>query len=216
LKKPSGQLSEGWASSPAAKCRQGRPGGGGLYLALLHHPVVDKKGVVIASSVTNLDLHDIARVAKTYGVRAFFVVTPLDDQQALVRRILDHWLEGFGALYNPRRGEALTLVRLQRSLAETCETIRNMGAGPPVVVATSARGRGATVSYARLRRQMRNGRPHLIVFGTAWGLAPEVLAAADCMVEPVCGTSDYNHLSVRSAVAIILDRLQSPPTDRNL
>ncbi len=30
---------------------------------------------------------------------------------------------------------------------------------------------------------------------------------ADFFLEPIKGPSDYNHLSVRSAVAIVLDRL---------
>ncbi|HQK80165.1 MAG TPA: RNA methyltransferase [Syntrophales bacterium] len=48
----------------------------------------------------------------------------------------------------------------------------------------------------------------MLVFGTGWGLADSIVARADCSLPPVRGGSDgYNHLSVRSAVAVVLDRL---------
>ena len=37
-----------------------------LYLALLHHPVYDKNGAVVTTAVTNLDVHDIGRLARTF------------------------------------------------------------------------------------------------------------------------------------------------------
>ncbi len=52
--------------------------------------MVNKKGEIIASAVTNLDLHDIARAARTFGVGRFFVVTPLADQKRLVEKIVAH------------------------------------------------------------------------------------------------------------------------------
>ena len=48
-----------------------------LYVALIHHPVVNKNGMIIGSAVTNMDLHDIARAGRTFGVRGYYVVTPL-------------------------------------------------------------------------------------------------------------------------------------------
>ncbi len=78
-----------------------------IYLALVHYPVKNKNGQTITSAVTNLDLHDIARAAKTYGVGAFYVVTPLEDQKELVEKIVSHWTEGFGRIYNPKRFEAV-------------------------------------------------------------------------------------------------------------
>ncbi len=48
----------------------------------------------------------------------------------------------------------------------------------------------------------------LLIFGTGWGLAPAVVAEADALLEPIrSAVGDYNHLSVRSACAIALDRL---------
>ena len=81
-------------------------------LALIHYPVVNKNQEIIGSAVTNLDLHDIARAAKTYGVDSFYIVTPYEDQQELFRELLDHWLTGHGAKYNSKRGEALSSVQI--------------------------------------------------------------------------------------------------------
>jgi hypothetical protein len=59
-------------------------------------------------------------------------------------------------------------------------------------------------------------RPLLLLFGTGWGLTEELLAGVDRVLRPIQGNSDYNHLSVRAAVAIMLDRLfgdrEAPPT----
>jgi hypothetical protein len=63
------------------------------------------------------------------------------------------------------------------------------------------------LNYAALGDMARGSRPVLLVFGTAWGLAPEVMATADFRLAPIKGTGTYNHLAVRSAVSIILDRV---------
>jgi hypothetical protein len=52
----------------------------------------------------------------------------------------------------------------------------------------------------------------LLLFGTGWGLADEVLEAADALLPPLAGPSGYNHLSVRAAAAIVLDRLLQVPS----
>ena len=49
----------------------------------------------------------------------------------------------------------------------------------------------------------------LLLFGTGWGLTVEVLGQADMVLEPIRGVGDYNHLSVRAAAAVILDRLRA-------
>ena len=85
---------------------------GGLYLALVHHPVVNRRGELITSAVTNLDLHDISRAARTYGAKAVCCVTPLEDQQQLIKRLVAHWTSGYGAAYNPDRREALKLLEI--------------------------------------------------------------------------------------------------------
>ncbi len=178
-----------------------------IYVALTHYPVVNKNGDIIASAVTNLDLHDISRAAKTYGVKSFYVVTPLKDQQVLAQRIIAHWISGAGAAYNPARRSALETIKVVDSLADVVEDIKGLENKYPETVVTSARRYPESIGYEEFRNVMKNGQPHLLVFGTAWGLAEPFISKADYVLEPIAGVSSYNHLSVRSAAAIILDRL---------
>ncbi len=178
-----------------------------VSVALIHHPVVDKNGEAITAAVTALDLHDIARAAKTFGVGAFYVVTPLEDQQLLVRQIIDHWVTGYGATYNPDRRAALSLIRLQPSLAAVLDDLSQAQGSRPKTVVTSARLRQGDLSCAGLRDLVKREPSVLLLFGTAWGLAPAVMAQADYRLAPIQGTGEYNHLAVRSAVSIILDRI---------
>jgi hypothetical protein len=178
-----------------------------LYLALLHYPVYNKNGEVIASAVSNLDLHDISRAGRTYGVAAFYVVTPLKDQRGLVRRILTHWTQGAGAAYNPDRRAALELVRIMPVLDEALDEISATGQGRPVTVVTDAQPTPGSIGYGDLSEMLKSPRPLLLIFGTAWGLTREFLETADYILAPITGPTVYNHLSVRSAAAIVLDRL---------
>lgn len=178
-----------------------------VSVALVHHPVMDKNGASIAAAVTALDLHDIARAAKTFGVDAFYVVTPLEDQQELVGRITDHWVTGMGADYNPDRQAALALIQCRASLAEAIDHMVAIHGQRPSTVVTSAQMTDSNLSYQGLHELGLSDRPVLLIFGTAWGLAPEVMERADYRLAPIAGTGLYNHLAVRSAVSIILDRL---------
>ena len=179
-----------------------------LSLVLLHHPVLDKNGLIVTSALTNMDIHDIARSARTYGVRRFFVATPVTALRRLAAKIIEHWETGYGSTYNATRKEALSLVRLEHDLDSTILALEHETGLRPRVVATSARGGPARVGFAALRAEIEASRePYLIVLGTGWGLAPEVTERADAILEPIRGPGDYNHLSVRSAAAIILDRL---------
>lgn len=179
-----------------------------LDIVLLHHPVINKGGEIIGSAVTNLDLHDIARAACTYGVNNYYVATPYQDQHTLVREIVDHWLNGYGARYNPARKKALSLVRVVDSLEAVLDDIRSRCGNSPLLVTTSAKKQNIEISYEDLRRHLdQEDIPVLLLFGTAHGLADEVMNRADATLPPINGNSTYNHLSVRSAVSIILDRL---------
>jgi hypothetical protein len=178
-------------------------------VGLIHHPVVDKNDQTIAAAVTNLDLHDIARAARTYGVSRFYVVTPLEDQQELVRSIVNHWVSGAGATYNPDRRAALEIIELQPNLTDVLAAIEKSECQKPLTVVTSARMERSDLNYEGLRELgARGDRPLLMLFGTAWGLAADVIEAADYRLAPIEGWGSYNHLSVRSAVSIILDRLR--------
>lgn len=178
-----------------------------LYVALVHHPVIDKNGETIASAVTNLDLHDIARVCRTYGVRGYYVITPLTDQMVLVRSILDHWLVGAGGTYNPNRRQALELVRVAATVDGMVGEIAQAEGRRPKIVATTARRNAGDLSYRRLREMLIDPMPLVLAFGTAWGLSGEFMDGADYVLDPLDGAGTYNHLPVRSAASIIIDRL---------
>ncbi len=143
-------------------------------------------------------------------MRSFQVVTPLEDQQVLAGRIVAHWTRGPGGDYNPKRREALAQIRISASLEEACQAVARQEGLKPITVATCARQHPEAVGYGRLRRAMQNEHPYMILMGTAWGLAPEVIGSADHILEPIGDHATYNHLSVRSAAAIILDRLTAP------
>ncbi|RLB42960.1 MAG: RNA methyltransferase [Deltaproteobacteria bacterium] len=179
-----------------------------LYLGLVHFPVYNKNRDTIASAVTTLDIHDISRLARTYGSKGFFVITPLKDQKRLVERIREHWTEGYGGLYNPDRKEALELVHLVDTVEYAREEITKIEGERPVLLATDAsKGVGRTIGYKEARNLLEKNRPVCLCFGTAWGLHRSVLEAADYVLEPVYGPTEYNHLSVRAAASIIVDRL---------
>ena len=179
-----------------------------LYLGLLHYPVYNKNRQRIASAITSFDLHDLSRLARTYGVKRFFVITPLTDQQDLAERIVRHWTAGYGASYNPIRKEALELIAVSPSLEDCLQEIERVEGEKSTVVATDAsKQNGRNLTYPEATRMIGSGKPVLLLLGTGWGLDKEVIHKADYILDPIWGPTEYNHLSVRSAGAIILDRL---------
>jgi tRNA (guanine37-N1)-methyltransferase len=179
-----------------------------LYIGLLHYPVYNKNRQKIASAITTFDLHDLSRLARTYGVKRFFVINPLEDQQRLAERVLRHWAIGFGATYNRHRKEAIELLRIVPSLEDSVSEVMEMEGEAPLLFATDAsRKTGRSLTYREAARIINSDRVVLILFGTAWGLDAEIISGADHVLDPVEGVTDYNHLSVRTAAAIILDRL---------
>ena len=178
-----------------------------IHLALVHFPVYNKTGEVVVSSVTTLDVHDISRVCRTYGVGTFYVVTPLKTQQELVDRLIAHWQKGHGAEYNPTRKEALLKTRVIRSLDDAVTDVTEQCGKSPCVVVTGAKQQPNSIGYGNFREQLQKGGPVLLVFGTGWGLEKHLTRNADHVLEPIEGNSGFNHLPVRGAVAIILDRL---------
>jgi hypothetical protein len=184
------------------------PAGARVSIALLHHPVYDRNRRTVATAITNLDIHDIARAARTYGLSRYFVVTPLTEQQVLAERIGSHWRTGWGATYNPERKDAIELMRVVATLDEALDELAGMYGRMPITVATGARQRPGGITCPELAGQIREeNRPYLLLFGTGWGLTEETISSADYLLDPIRGGNDYNHLSVRSAVSVILDRL---------
>jgi len=176
-------------------------------VALVHYPVINRKGATIGSAVTNLDLHDIARAGKTYGIGTYWVITPFTEQQELAGQIVGHWTKGYGGTVNPDRSNALSIISICSSLAEAVDGATKKFGEKPLILATCATVQTNTIAYAAIRAQVWQGAPVLLLFGTAWGLSPEVLAMVDGVLPPLSGSTGFNHLSVRSAASIIMDRL---------
>ena len=181
-----------------------------VHVGLVHWPIKDKAGSLVCTNVTNFDVHDIARACRTYGVEKYHIINRVPEQQMFVSRLVEHWTLGTGAKYNPMRKTALGIVSPQATVESTMATFER----PPLVVATSAQERKTipTVSYQDLRQTLfspEDDREILLLFGTGFGLADEVYGHCDQLLAPIKGSSsdDYRHLSVRSAVSIILDRL---------
>jgi hypothetical protein len=184
------------------------PGGSLVSIALVHYPVYDRNRRVVATAITNLDIHDMARLARTFGLFRFYVVTPVEEQRELAERIRSHWQDGWGGSYNPDRRQALELLRVVPSIGDAVSELGSDGRQAPQLVVTGANYRSGSVSFADMREIiMSDERQFLIVFGTGWGLTDEFFDRAENVLEPVKGFGDYNHLSVRAAAAIILDRL---------
>ena len=179
-----------------------------ISIGLLHFPVYNKNKEVVISSITTSSLHDISRTARTFGVDNFYIITPLKAQQDLIDRLVKHWQVGYGAQYNPTRRDAFQKVLIVNTLEDCLEDLKKKYGQDPISIVTSALSQGKSVSYADLRERIhRVHAPYLIVFGTAWGIEQSVMKNMDMAIEPVYGRKNYNHLSVRAAVAIILDRL---------
>lgn len=171
-----------------------------VCVALLHWPCLDKHGVEIATAITNLDLHDGARVCLTYGINTLYIVHPYQSQRDFARTIMDHWRTGFGGESNPLRKQAFEVVQVIEDLAMLRAQTQ------AVVVATSARRMDGALSWDGLK-DLAGKQDICLLFGTGWGLAPRALEQADAVVEPIAGRGDYNHLPVRAAMAIAIDRV---------
>jgi tRNA (guanine37-N1)-methyltransferase len=185
-------------------CKQRAP----AYVALLHHPVYDKNRQIVTTAVTNMDIHDIARSGRTYGIKGFYVVTPVKALQKLALKIIDHWERGYGSQYNTTRKEALALVRVKDTLDDVLIHVEQECGEKPRIIVTSARPGGERTSFAQVKDMLINTtHPFLILLGTGWGLTETIISQSDYVLEAIEGCTDYNHLSVRSAAAIILDRL---------
>jgi hypothetical protein len=175
-----------------------------VALALVHHPVLDRRGDVVTAAVTNLDIHDLARLATTYRLSRYYLVTPTEEQQRLTARIVEHWQEGFGARYNPDRRQALDCLQIVPSLDAAMQEWRELNGQDGVAVLTGARHQSGLDFPAA--RALAAQQPVMLVFGTGHGLAPDLYTPdRPCLVPVRAG--HYNHLSVRTAAAIILDRL---------
>lgn len=180
-----------------------------VAIALVHHPVYDRIHDIVTTSVTSVDIHDIARIARTYACEPYFLVTPIEAQRAMVKRVTEHWVEGEGTKVDHPRVEAMSRIQVVDSLETAIKRMTETTGLLPIVVVTGANFRDDVTTFAGLRKDLESGvdSSWLIVFGTGWGLTKDVVDAADVRLEPILGRQGFNHLPVRAAVAIVLDRL---------
>lgn len=185
-----------------------------VALVLLHTPVTNRQGEKVTTSVTNLDIHDLSRSARTYEVDHYYLVTPIIEQKNMVERILGHWSKGRSLEWHPDRFEALSRVQLLPDFADVYADLTKRYPGQSIeVVMPDARPIPNQISYNHLRNRWCTepvSGVKVIVLGTGWGVAPEFFSQVDTFLDPIfgpLGADGYNHLSVRAAGAVILDRL---------
>lgn len=181
-----------------------------LNIVLLHENMADKQGKIVTTSLTLIDVHDVARCARTYGLNHAYIAHPSEPLRRLASTLKLHWEEGFGATYNPNRKDALGIVEIVENLEQVRNSLNNYYGMPAKLIATSAKGGEGRISFSNMREIIEQDEtPYLVMLGTGWGMSQSLLSQADYMLEPICGPSPYNHLSVRGACAVILDRLMS-------
>jgi tRNA (guanine37-N1)-methyltransferase len=178
------------------------------YVVLAHHPVLDRHRKVVTSSVTTLDVHDIARSAMTYGLAGFLLVTPVAAQREKIERVVAVWQNEMDKVDADTRSDALARVEAVASVEDAAAWVADKHGTAPRLIATSARPMERAIGFAELRSAaLEDSRPLILLFGTGWGLAQSAIALSEQVLMPVAGRPDFNHLSVRSAVAAALDRL---------
>ncbi len=181
-----------------------------IYLGLVHHPIKNKLGELVTTSVTNLDIHDISRSCRTFGIKKYFLVTPFEAQRELVDSILGHWEQDHANAFNPDRQDALAIARAVDSIETAIAQITEIEGQRPLIAVTGANFETFDGDVKELTKKLEVlNMPCFLLFGTGWGLHPIALEKAEFKLSPIISKNSdgYNHLSVRSAVAIYLDRL---------
>ena len=181
---------------------------GGSYLMEVHSPVLDRRGETSSTAITGMDLHDIARACRTYGIKKYLLVTPHAEQREMAQRIKEHWTTGWGSQYNPDRKEAFSTLKIFASVQKALAWVAEREKKAPFTIATTAKHHEGARHWLSLKREIleKDASP-LLIFGTGWGLTAETLKEAEAVMTPIIGGRDgWNHLSVRSAVSVTLDR----------
>lgn len=184
-----------------------------IAVALLHYPVLDRSGQEVTTAITNLDVHDIARSACTYGIERYYVVHPVAAQRELVLRVREHWVNGAGKLRIPDREAPMRGVVVVPTIEAA---LNDWGQGESVEFWTTsaADAEGALAHDAAAERLQTEGPSVLLGFGTGWGMSPRLHQLASFRLQPIQSprTDGFNHLSVRAAAAILFDRLLGKAT----
>ena len=185
-----------------------------VAVGLVHYPIVDRQKRVVATNITNFDIHDIARACTVYGVERYYLIHPIVEQLMFVDRVLDHWRTGQGSKFNPSRKMALNHVKPVKTLDEAVAD----WAQPrekTLFIGTHARPVGGARAYSlkEIRERIQDPEVRLfLLFGTGFGMTDEFMQSMDGVLESIRGAPprDFRHLSVRSAVSIYLDRILGP------
>ena len=176
-------------------------------IVLVHYPCVDKNGELYTTAITNMDVHDIARSACTYGIDNYYIISPITAQRDLTQTMVDYWQEEKSIKKNPDRAKALSRIVVLKTLEEAVLAEEKILGKPPLLISTSAKEfENKTITYSKGSEILKE-KDSLIIFGTGYGLASSILDKSDYILRPIYGYQGYNHLSVRSAAAIIMDRL---------
>ena len=179
-----------------------------IYVALVHYPVYNKNRETVCTSVTNFDIHDISRTCRTYNINEYHIIIPAEAQKTLTERIIGYWQNGIGGTFNKDREEAFERTFIFDGIEESIKKIERESGEIPNIITTSARTFENSITFEMLSKKIfSDEKPYLILFGTGWGLTDEIMDMSTYVLEPIRGKNKYNHLSVRSAVSIILDRL---------
>ena len=178
------------------------------YIVLMHDEVlVGSENNLGSTSVMSIDIHDIARSSCTYGMKQFFIVTPLIDQQKIIKKFFSFWKSDSGVDYNKGRHMAINLVSVADKLDDVVADIEHKEGKIPILIATSARKTaGKSISFYDQQNVWKHDRPVVLLLGTGQGLSEQLIDRCDYVLNPIHGFTDFNHLSVRSAAAIIMDR----------
>jgi len=119
-----------------------------LRVGLMHYPMRDKSGNIVATALTNMDLHDISRTCKTYNIEKFYVINPVESQRKIAERVINHWRSGFGSVYNENRREAFEILVIKESLLEVIKDIEDERGERPFIVATTAKRRNKHIDIS--------------------------------------------------------------------
>ncbi len=126
----------------------------GAYVMEVHYPVLDKRGEKSSTAITGMDLHDIARACRTYGIKKYLLVTPLAQQREMVKRIASHWTEGWGASYNQDRSEAFGTLKIFASVNRALKWVGEREKTEPFKIATTAKSVEGAVHWLSLKRRI--------------------------------------------------------------
>lgn len=179
-----------------------------IFVGLVHYPVYNKNAEIVATSVTNFDIHDISRTCRTYNINRYYLITPVESQIEYTKRIIGYWQKEDSISLNKDRNEAFIKTRVVESIEKALENIKQLTGKDAKIITTSARIFENSISYKEMSEKIFEMQdPILLLFGTGFGLTDEVMDKSYKILEPIRANTEYNHLSVRSAVSIILDRL---------